>query len=173
MDILISSNLERLLYDMTQSDEEVRDYMQQLSQNGRYEVSGQVLSKIKETFVSGCCDDQRTLKTIKDVYDETGYLMDTHTAVAYAVLQDYCRNSGDTTLCVVVSTASPFKFCDNVLAALGVDEQKSGTEILKQLSEVSGKVAPKPLASLAGKAVRFTQVTEKEKMTDVVSGFLA
>ena len=172
MDILISSNLERLLYDLTGSDGEVRDYMQKLAQDGRYIVCDKVLEKVKEHFVSGCCDDERTLEMIKEVYDEYGYLMDTHTAVAYAVLKDYQEKSGDNTPAVVVSTASPFKFCDSVLRAFGVEDQRPGTEILQQLTEVTGKTAPKPLASLAGKQVRFTQVTEKEKMTDVVSGIL-
>lgn len=172
MDILISSNLERLLYDMTGSDETVRGYMQSLSETGCYTVDAEVLAKIGEHFVSGCCDDTRTLETIKHVFDKTNYLMDTHTAVAYAVLKDYQESTGDATPAVVVSTASPFKFCDSVLTALGVEEQKSGTEILEQLTHATGKSAPVPLASLAGKRVRFTQVTEKEKMTDVVSGVL-
>lgn len=172
MDILISSNLERLLYDLTGSDEEVCGYMQALSESGCYEVADSVLEKIKENFISGCCDDRRTLDTIKKVFDETGYLMDTHTAVAYAVLQDYQAQSGDETPSVVVSTASPFKFCDSVLRALGIEDQKIGTEILGQLTDAAGKPAPKPLASLAGKKVRFTQVTEKENMTCVVSEIL-
>lgn len=173
MDILISSNLERLLFDLTQSDEEVRSYMQKLTEQGRYTVSDCVLSKIKEHFVSGCCDDARTLETIKKVYDASGYLMDTHTAVAYAVLQDYLQSSGDTSVSVVVSTASPFKFCDSVLKALGVEELEQGTKILQQLTQATGKAAPKPLASLAGKEVRFTQITEKDDMTQVVSELLS
>lgn len=172
MDILISSNLERLLYDLTGSDTEVQGYMSSLNENGKYEVSAEVLAKIKDNFVAGYCDDQRTLQTIKRVYEESGYLMDTHTAVAYTVLRDYSEKTGDNTPSVIVSTASPFKFCDSVLSALGVDEQKAGTEILQQLSERSGKPVPQPLAALAGKQVRFTQVTEKEMMPDVVQGFL-
>ena len=172
MDILISSNLERLLYDLTGSDEEVRGYMQSLSETGKYEVSEQVLEKIKEHFISGCCDDAHTLKTIKHVYDEYGYLMDTHTAVAYSVIDAYKNTSKDQTPTVIVSTASPFKFCDSVLNALGQTELKPGTQILDQLSEVSGNPAPAPLASLAGKQVRFTQVTEKQNMTQVVHELL-
>ena len=98
--------------------------------------------------------------------------MDTHTAVAYTVLQDYRAATADDTPAVVVSTASPFKFCDSVLTALGVTEHKPGTEILQQLTDRTGKPAPKPLASLAGKNVRFTQVTEKDAMTHVVSQML-
>ena len=98
--------------------------------------------------------------------------MDTHTAVAYTVLQDYRAATADDTPAVVVSTASPFKFCDSVLNALGVSEQMQGTAILQQLTDATGKTAPKPLAALAGKQVRFTQVTEKEAMTDVVDALL-
>ena len=172
MDILISSNLERLLFDLTGSDEEVRGYMKALSENGKYQVSDSVLEKIKEHFVSGYCDDARTLNAIEKVFHEKGYLMDTHTAVAYTVLQDYRAATADDTVSVVVSTASPFKFCDSVLTALGEKELQPGTAILQQLTDVTGKPAPKPLASLAGKEVRFTQVTEKEAMTNVVSGML-
>ncbi len=172
MDILISSNLERLLFDLTGSDAEVRGYMQSLGETGRYKVSEAVRKQMQETFVSGCCDDARTLNTIEKVFKGTGYLMDTHTAVAYTVLQDYRAATADDTPAVVVSTASPFKFCDSVLKALGITEQKQGTAILQQLTDATGKTAPKPLAALAGKAVRFTQVTQKDAMTEVVDGLL-
>ena len=172
MDILISSNLERLLYDLTGSAAEVKEYMSQLNESGRYAVSDEILGRIRAHFVSGCCDDTRTLNTIQKVFDQSGYLMDTHTAVAYTVLQDYRAATADDTPAVVVSTASPFKFCDSVLTALGVTEHKPGTEILQQLTDRTGKPAPKPLASLAGKNVRFTQVTEKDAMTHVVSQML-
>ena len=172
MDILISSNLERLLFDLTGSDEEVRGYMDALAATGRYEVSQKVKDAVKAQFVSGFCDDVRTLNTIEKVFHNTGYLMDTHTAVAYTVLQDYRAKTADDTPAVVVSTASPFKFCDSVLTALGKKELAEGTAILKQLSDVTGKPAPKPLASLAGKAVRFTKTVEKQEMLSVVDGML-
>jgi len=172
MDILISSNLERLLFDLTGSDEEVRGYMEQLNKTGRYQVTESVLEKIKEHFVSGCCDDPRTLNTIGKVYEGTGYLMDTHTAVAHTVLHDYRAATADDTPALIVSTASPFKFCDNVLHALGETELQQGTAILGQLTEKSGKPAPRPLATLEGKAVRFTESVEKEDMVTVVDRIL-
>ena len=172
MDILISSNLERLLFDLSESDEEVRGYMQSLNETGRYEVSASVKEKMQKTFACGYCDDNRTLNTIEKVFASTGYLMDTHTAVAYTVLQDYRAATADDTPAVVVSTASPFKFCDSVLTALGEKELAPGTEILQQLTDRTGKPAPKPLAALAGKAVRFTKVTEKDAMLQVVDGLL-
>ena len=172
MDILISSNLERLLFDLTGSDAEVRDYMAQLSATGRYAVSDRVKAAIGDLFVSGCCDDARTLNTIEKVFHQTGYLMDTHTAVAYTVLQDYRAATADDTVTVVASTASPFKFCDSVLEALGVADRQPGTAILDQLTQVTGKAAPAPLAALAGKAVRFTEFVEKQEMPAVVDAFL-
>ena len=172
MDILISSNLERLLFDLTGSDAEVRDYMAQLSATGRYEISDRVKAAIGDLFVSGCCDDARTLNTIEKVFHQTGYLMDTHTAVAYTVLQDYRAATADDTVTVVASTASPFKFCDSVLEALGVADRQPGTAILDQLTQVTGKAAPAPLAALAGKAVRFTEFVEKQEMPAVVDAFL-
>ena len=172
MDILISSNLERLLFDLTGSDAEVRDYMAQLSATGRYEVSDRVKAAIGDLFVSGCCDDARTLNTIEKIFHQTGYLMDTHTAVAYTVLQDYRAATADDTVTVVASTASPFKFCDSVLEALGVADRQPGTAILDQLTQVTGKAAPAPLAALAGKAVRFTEFVEKQEMPAVVDAFL-
>ncbi len=172
MDILISSNLERLLFDLTGSDEEVRGYMQALNDTGRYEVSADVREKMQKIFVSGCCDDARTLNTIEKVFSSTGYLMDTHTAVAYTVLQDYRAATADDTPALVVSTASPFKFCDSVLKAMGETELAKGTAILQQLTDRTGKTAPKPLASLTGKPVRFDRVAEKDAMPQVVDDLL-
>ena len=87
-------------------------------------------------------------------------------------MEDYRKETGDDTTTVFVSTASPFKFCDNVLKSLGVAEVKEGLDALDQLNEVSGRPAPVPLASLRNKAVRFDQSVEKEKMLDVVLDFL-
>lgn len=172
MDILVSSNLERLLFDMCGSDEEVAGYMKSLNESGRYEVSDEVKTKIQQTFSCGFCDDERTMNTIEKVFDFTGYLMDTHTAVAYTVLQDYRAATADDTMAIVVSTASPFKFCGSVLTALGEKDLASGTAILKQLNERTGKAVPAPLAALEGMKVRFDRVAEKENMPLVVSDFL-
>ncbi len=167
MDILISSNLERLLYLLSGSDAEVRGYMQKLNETGRYEITPQLLEKLHATFACGCCDDRQVAETIRSAY-EGGYLMDTHTAVAAGVLRDYRARTGDKTPTVVVSTASPFKFCSSVLDAVGVAEHQPGTAILAQMAEVTGRPAPRPLATLAGKEVRFTQVVEKQNMPQVV-----
>ena len=168
MDILISSNLERLLFAATQDDGEVRGYMEQLAAEGRYEVSDRVKSWIGKQFAAGCCDDAQTQRVIRQVYEKYDYLIDPHTAVAFDVLEQYRRSTGDTTPTVVVSTASPFKFCDNVLGALGHTEIAPGLEVLDQLTAATGREAPVPLASLKGKAVRFDRSVEKENMVDMV-----
>lgn len=172
MDILISSNLERLLYILSGSDETVREYMKSLNETGRYEVSEEVKAAISEHFACGYCDDSRTTNAISKVFDHGKYLMDTHTAVAYTVLMDYRAATADDTQALVISTASPFKFCDSVLTALGETELQAGTAILSQLTEKTGLAAPRPLAGLAGKSVRFTGVTEKQDMITVVREML-
>ena len=173
MDILISSNLERLLYGITGSDAQVRDYMAQLSDTGRYTVSADVLAAVQQDFAAGWCDDARVGKEIADLFRGSGYLMDTHTAVAWSVLKDYRAKTGDETPTVVVSTASPFKFCSSVLEAMGVEELRAGTDIIGQLAEVTGVPAPAPLGGLADKKVRFTGCTARADMPQVVRDLLS
>ncbi len=172
MDILISSNLERLLFAVTQSDKEVRGYMEQLAAEGRYQVSEKVSKAISRHFAAGCCNDENTQRVIGEVYRKYGYLIDPHTAVAFDVLTQYRRETEDETPALVVSTASPFKFCDNVLGALGQKEIADGLGVLDQLTQVTGLAAPVPLASLKDKAIRFNQSVAKENMVDMVLGML-
>ena len=169
MDILISSNLERMLYELSGCDDaEVRRYMADLSASGRYEVSEDIKGRLFSLFSSGYCDDAGTQETIGRMWQEHKYLIDPHTAVAFHVLEQYRRETGDQTPAVVASTASPFKFCDSVLGALGVTELREGTGIIDQLAEVTGVAAPAPLASLKDKTVRFHQTVTKEHMVDQV-----
>lgn len=168
MDILISSNLERLLYQLSGSDEEVRGYMKCLSETGCYEVSQQLRTQISAHFSAGWCSDEAAADNIAKVFGTEGYLMDTHTAVAYTVLENYRKETGDDTVSVVLSTASPYKFCGSVLEAMGVSELSEGTEILAQLENKTRTTAPAPLKALAGRAVRFTKLTQKECMPQVV-----
>ena len=172
MDILISSNLERLLYLLSGSDEEVRGYMQALAGTGRYTVSERVFRAVQAEFSCGFCTDAQGAQTIGKTFREKNYLLDTHTAVACTVLEGYRAETGDGTLTVVESTASPFKFCASVLDALGVTEHQPGTKVLGQLTAVTGREAPLPLASLAGKTPRFGEVADKTAMQSVVTGFL-
>ncbi|MCI9157858.1 MAG: threonine synthase [Lawsonibacter sp.] len=172
MDILISSNLERLLYALTQDTAEVEGYMAQLNENGRYQVSNKVLDKLQKRFKGYFCGDDETKRTIRSVYEEHGYLIDTHTAVAFSALEQYRRETGSDSPAIVASTASPFKFCASVLEALGETRIASGLDALDQLSARTGQPAPAPLAGLRDKAVRFSQVVEKERMADAVRSLL-
>ena len=172
MDILISSNLERLLLALTQDDEQVKDYMAQLSATGTYQVSDRVREKLQKRFAGYFCDDAETKAVIGRIYQKYDYLIAHHPAVAFAALEQYRSETGDQTPCIVVSTASPFKFCDSVLSALGEEEKQNGLELLDELSEKTGMPAPKPLASLRDKEIRFTQTVEKDHMVDAVLGML-
>ena len=172
MDILISSNLERLLYLLSGSDEAERGYMAQLAETGRYTVSEEIKNAIQSVFACGFCDDAGTEAMIGEEYKRSGYLLDTHTAVAYRVAEQFRRADGSGTPMIVASTASPFKFCASVLDALGCREHRNGTAIIGQLAEASGRPAPAPLAGLAGKQVRFGEVVDKGAMRAVVTEFL-
>lgn len=173
MDILVSSNLERLIFELSgREDGLVRGYMEQLADSGRYQVSAQLHKKIQELFAAGCCDDGQASRTIERVWRQFDYLIDPHTAVAFHVLEEYRASTGDDTPAVVVSTASPFKFCTSVLSALGVEEHRPGTEALDQLAQHTGVPVPTPLAALKGKARRFDAVTERDGMREQVLEFL-
>lgn len=173
MDILISSNLERLLFLLSDGDDQlVADYMKQLNEKGCYRVSDPIREKIQAVFTGGFSSEEDTEKTIAGMQERYGYLIDTHTAVAFHVLDQYRKKTGDMTKTVVASTASPFKFCDAVLDALKVSDKASGTALLDQLEQVTGVKAPQPLATLKDKKVRFDGWTEKEQMQSVVTDFL-
>ncbi len=173
MDILISSNLERLIFDLSgQDDELVRQYMENLGKEGKYAVSPTIRRKLENLFAAGYCDDVQTQKVIGRMWEEHEYLIDPHTAVAFDVLDQYRRETGDKTPALVVSTASPFKFCDSVLGALGVTEYAEGTNILDQLNELTGVDIPAPLAALKTKKIRFQDTVAKENMVDKVMEML-
>ena len=172
MDILISSNLERLLYALTQDTEEVKGYMARLSETGRYQVSDRIRDRLQKRFKGYFCDDRETQQVIRAMFEKNGYLIDTHTAVAFSALEQYRQETGDDTPAIVASTASPFKFCSSVLAALGETSAASGLDALDQLTARTGQPAPAPLAGLRDKKVRFTQVVEKEHMVDAVRSLL-
>jgi threonine synthase len=171
MDILVSSNLERLLFSACGSDAEVRGYMDSLNTAGRYAVTGEMLERIQADFAAGFCDDTQTKAEIGALF-QRGYLMDTHTAVAWHVLGQYRARTGDDTPTVVVSTASPYKFCDSVLSALGESTDAPGTELIGRLAARTGTAAPAPLAGLKDKAVRFDGCVEKTAMRALVAEFL-
>ncbi|MCI9262993.1 MAG: threonine synthase [Oscillospiraceae bacterium] len=173
MDILISSNLERLLHLYTYGDaDRVKAYMEKLSRTGRYEIEESVKKRLDRDFAAACCDDEQGKAAIGRLWREKQYLMDPHTAVAVDVLDQYRARTEDTTPALVVSTASPFKFCPAVMEGLGVKAPEQGLKGIDQLSQLTGIAPPAPLAGLAGKKVRFTDVTEKENMVDKVREML-
>lgn len=175
MDILISSNLERLLFLMNgRKDEEIRDWFSSLASKGEYRVGEDVLAKLQSEFAAGYCDDARTKETIKNTFEKHGYLLDTHTAVGVSVYEDYVAKTGDDTVSVIASTASPYKFCEDVLHALkGEDMQaKDDFSMLRELEKYSGNSAPPQLKNLEGQSPRFTTTCEKEDMSGLVLDML-
>lgn len=176
MDILISSNLERFLYDISGRDDKlISGLMASLSSEGVYEVDNDMKKQISELFYAGFCDDEKTKETIKKCSSEYGYVTDTHTAVAKAVHDKYISETGDMTKTVIASTASPFKFNQSVLIALGGYEAVAGKDefmLLDELSKVSGMDIPRSLAALRDKAKVFDVVCDKDRMGDTVREML-
>jgi len=173
MDILISSNLERLLSDLSDSGDKVRVLMESLKSEGRYEIDAETLEKINSVFSAGSLDDEAAKAVIRETFSEKGYLLDTHTAVAFGVTKAYREKTGDKTKTVTLSTASPFKFTPAVLSALGKPCEKPGPELIGELSETAGIPAPRPLADLAGRKARFTFCAKKTELFDTVKAFLS
>lgn len=171
MDILISSNLERLLYHMSGEDSAVvNELMSELSSDGKYQVSPKLISDIQEVFSAGYCDEAKVDATIKSNFDNSKYLCDTHTAVAVDVYEEYVKQTGDDIPTVIDSTASPYKFSKSVLSALldGKTPELSEFDMVDELNRVSGFHVPAPLKALKDKDVRFTYVCDKENMSEMV-----
>lgn len=174
MDILISSNLERLLYHLSgDNDAVINDWFGKLKTDGRYEISADVKAKISELFYAGCCDDEATKSTIKEAFDKYSYLLDTHTAVAVKVYEDYRKATGDETKTVIASTANPYKFSGAVYEAVGgVIDTEDEFEIIDRLEKMTNTRMPAPLAATKDKEIRFTGSVEKQDMPGVVTDFL-
>ena len=169
MDILISSNLERLLYYVSgQNDAEVREWMAKLSSDGAYTVSEEVQAALAVDFDAGCCDDAETAAVIRRIWESEQYLCDTHTAVAVKVYEDYRARTGDETPTVIASTASPFKFCRPVAEALGTRIERDDVSQLDALTAITGIAAPAPLDALRTAVPRFDRVVDKEDILGTV-----
>ena len=169
MDILVSSNLERLLYLLSGCDCELVDaLMKDLNQKGCYTVPDRLKVAIGKEFWAGCCDDARAAETIGKIWAEHHYLCDPHTACGWAVAEDYVNQMNDHRPMVVLSTASPYKFPAAVLSALGGDESGDEFDQMERLSEITGVPIPKNLATLRGKEERHTGVIDKEEMLEFV-----
>lgn len=168
MDILVSSNLERLLYLLSGDASLVSDLMKRLNQEGSYTVPAQLLEKIQSLFWAAYCDDARAEEIMGRVYREFGYLCDPHTASGWAAAEDYVNFTGDNRPMVVLSTASPYKFPAAVLKAIGGDLSGSEFDQMKRLETLTGVPTPKNLSSLEGKPEKHTGVINKEDMLSFV-----
>ena len=170
MDILVSSNLERLLYHVTGSDAEVAGLMKSLAENGSYTVRPETLAAIQETFACGWSSEKEVAGEIRARYEQDGYLCDTHTAVAFHVAAQKKRSGVPM---VVLSTASPFKFPRSVLEALGRTAPENDFEAMQQLEAATGHAAPASLAALRQKAERFDTVIDPAQIAEVALGYQA
>ena len=172
MDILVSSNLERLLYHLTGDANMVAGWMKELNDNGGYDAGENMLVRLSNYFWAGCADDAKTLETIKAVYDEYGYILDTHTAVAWAVAEAYKAKTHSDRPMVIVATASPYKFSSSVLEALGEKADGKDAFALLEAMECKNPVkAPQGLAGLKGLPVLHKEVVEKDDMPKAVKTF--
>jgi len=173
MDILISSNLERLIYKIAGEDgEKNRELMQELAGSGKYTITVKMQEELA-AFYGGYASEQETGDRIKAVYEKTGYVLDTHTAVASAVYEKYRQETGDDKKTVIASTASPFKFTRSVLSAIGTDcDGKDDFVLADELSAISGLAVPKAVEEIRGAAVVHDHVCEKDEMAKMVCGFL-
>ena len=169
MDILVSSNLERLLFLLSRDSAYVAGLMQQLSADGAYQLSGELLDKLQQDFSCGCCDDQGAADVIGRLWREQHYLCDPHTAVAWSVAEQLdaeLRGTGAPT--VVLSTASPYKFPTAVLSALGRSGSDSEFRMMDELAQLSGVPIPGNLSGLEGRPVLHKDVIDKDAMLDYV-----
>lgn len=170
MDILVSSNLERLLYLLSGDTKLVASLMKQLKEEGAYTVPDALKAAIQKEFWAAYCDDVRAAEIIGRVYREQHYLCDPHTASGFAAAEDYRNETGDLTPMVILSTASPYKFPAAVLSAIGGDTGGDEFEQMERLQQMTGVPIPAPLASLKGKKELHTDVIEKEAMSTYVLG---
>ena len=172
MDILISSNLERLLFDLCGNDgKKVADLMAQLKAERRYQVDADMLGKLQAKYAAGYVNEDGIRAEIKRTWEEDHYLMDTHTAVASAVLRGYLAKTGDKTPSVIVSTASPYKFGASVLEAIegeAVFQGKDDFACCAMLSQLTGTHEPDQIAKLPEMEIRHTGVCEKDDMAQAV-----
>ena len=165
MDILVSSNLERMLYKLTEGDsEQIAKWMQQLEQNGNYDIGELYKKKMQEYFFGCWVADKSTQKTIAAVFSEYGYLLDTHTAVAWYALEKYRKQTSDDTYSIVVSTASPFKFAADVLASLQNKVSSDAFLALQELSALSGLKIPEAMQFLENAPVLHGGIVSAQDM---------
>ncbi len=168
MDILVSSNLERLLYFATEDTKYVAKLMKDLDSKGKYSIDEELLVKLQNTFYPSFASVKETKEVIKYTYDSYDYVLDPHTAVGYKAVIDYKKDSDDKRKCVVLNTASPFKFADDVLDALDIKKSDNSFENLTILSQKTGLEIPKNLADLESLPNRHNYTTDKDTILDFI-----
>ncbi len=173
MDILISSNLERLIYRIAGNDpKQCAAFMQALTTEGAYTISEEMKDQLSE-FYGGYATEEETAEKIKDVYEKEQYVIDTHTAVAAAVYDQYVEETGDKTPAVIASTASPYKFARSVMEAVGSEqEEASDFELVDELHEISGTEIPKAVEDIRTAAILHNTVCEVDEMEPEVKKIL-
>lgn len=174
MDILVSSNLERLLYHLSGDDcGIIREWFAALKNDGAFKVGEAVKQTLLKDFYAGWCDEGETKSAIKRVFEKFGYLIDPHTAVGYKVWEDYARETGDKAKTVIAGTANPYKFAAAVYEALtGEKAGKDGFGTVEKLEKLTGVACPKSLTAIKDKPVRFTESVNKNGITEYVMKFL-
>ena len=173
MDILISSNLERLIYKIAGNDDKKNlELMQQLSNAGRYDITDDMKAELKD-FYGNYADEKDTAEIIKKIYKNSGYVIDTHTAVAASVFEKYRAQTGDKTVTVIASTASPYKFTRSVMNAIDETYDSLGDfELVDELEKISGVSVPQAIQEIRNAKVIHNHVCEVTKMPEAVRGFL-
>ena len=173
MDILISSNLERLIYLICGEDsEKTKELMEELKTTGKYTITLEMKEKLAD-FAAGYSTEEETAESIHDTYQKTGYVMDTHTAVAAHVCGQYRAKSGDQTKCVIASTASPYKFVKSVMSAIDAENVNADEfDLLPKLQEVSGVPMPQAIKDILDAKVLHDLECDADKMKETVKGIL-
>ena len=173
MDILISSNLERLIYRIAGNDAKKNaELMEALTRTGSYEITEQMKQQLAD-FYGNYANEEETAKRIKDMYESTGYVLDTHTAVASAVYRKYAAETKDTAVAVIASTASPFKFTRNVMNAINSKyDAMSDFELVDELSKIGNVAVPNAIEEIRAARVVHDNVCDKTEMKAVVKRFL-
>lgn len=173
MDILISSNLERLLYDLNgRNSALINEWYKELNETGKYEVNDAVKSALADQFYAGYCTDEETKATIKHIFETYSYLCDTHTAVGVKVYEDYKKATNDDKKVIIASTANPYKFADSVLSSVFDGEIADEYEQMEKLNQITGLEIPEALAKLKGCKIRFTGCIDKNDIKKEVARVL-
>ena len=173
MDILISSNLERLIYQTAGRDAEKNNaFMQSLTETGKYTVTDEMREQMKD-FYGNYASEEETAEAIRSMYEKTGYVMDTHTAVASSVYGKYVKDAGDHAKTVIASTASPYKFTRSVMNAIDPSyDTQTDFELVDELCKISGVRVPQAIEDIRSAAVLHDTVCETENMCKEVKKIL-